>query len=166
MNFSFFTIPVNDHAIAKQELNQFLVQHKILSLNESFVDNGVQSFWAFSVSYLPATPNSTEAMTMGAVTSKQRNSVDYKDILNEEDFKIYSHLRDIRKAIAQEQGAPPYIVFTNEQLATMIIEKANSKTKLLAIHGIGQKKVDKYGELFLSYLQSEFGKAIEGEAIQ
>ena len=44
-------------------------------------------------------------------------------------------------------------MFTNEQLANIIRKTIVNKTDLLALEGIGQTRVDKYGELFIEKMK-------------
>jgi hypothetical protein len=51
--------------------------------------------------------------------------VDYKEVLNEADFAVFSRLRDLRKVIAEKEAVPAYAIFTNEQLAAMVTGKVD-----------------------------------------
>lgn len=75
--------------------------------------------------------------------------MDYKGVLNEEDFAFYAQLREWRKSIAQRDGTRPYNVFTNEQLAAIVQQKINNRSALRSIEGIGHTRVEKYGEAVL-----------------
>ena len=70
----------------------------------------------------------------------RKNKIDYKEVLSEQDFAVYSTLRDIRKKIADTEGVPVYTILTNEQLAEIVRRKITSKNALSAIQGIGDKK--------------------------
>ncbi len=61
----------------------------------------------------------------------------------------------MRKELADDHGVPPYALFTNEQLATMVQQRASSKAALQTIPGIGKSRIEKYGDEFLQKL-SEF----------
>lgn len=151
MKFQFFIIPVSNTKESQQELNNFCAQHKILSFNESFVADGTRSFWAISMSYVDS---SSEQLSTNKTSS--RKSVDYKEILSESDFTIYARLREIRKAKAAEHGVPSYVIFTNEQLATLVTSKVTTKAQMQAISGVGQSRTNKYGEPFLKVLNEIF----------
>jgi superfamily II DNA helicase RecQ len=85
--------------------------------------------------------------------------VDYREVLNPEQFEVFSKLRELRKQIAEKESIPVYAVFTNEQLAAMVQTQADSKTKLKAIEGVGDARIDKYGEEFLRGITALTGKA-------
>lgn len=149
MQIKFFTLPVNQSASAEAELNSFLAQHKILSLKEAFVGEGQNSFWAISVTYLESSGGKLQA---------SKASIDYKEVLSESDFVLYSQLRDIRKSLATEQGVPPYILFTNEQLAAFVTHRVASKSKMKTIEGVGESRIEKYAEPFLDVLKLAFAE--------
>ena len=56
MGLRFFVVPVLDSGAAEQELNGFLGSHKVLSIDRTLIDAGVNSFWAICVDYLSSPP--------------------------------------------------------------------------------------------------------------
>jgi len=66
------------------------------------------------------------------------------------DEALFDQLRDLRKHIADEQGVPPYIVFGDASLIQMARDKPTDEAELLNITGVGQHKLDKYGNDFLN----------------
>lgn len=142
MKIRIFTIPIYHAGQAESELNSFLGGKRIISLEKRFVDNGAESAWSFCITW-------TE---MSEKAPLQKGKVDYKEVLNEQDFKVYAALRERRKKLAEEEGLPAYAIFTNEQLAEMVKQRVSSKAQLHEIKGIGAARVDKYGEQFLEIL--------------
>ena len=157
LKFRFFIVPVSNTEPVTQELNSFCSQNRILSFNESFVTDGPNSFWAFSISYLDS--GNSESLETNQASSKKR-SVDYKEVLNETDFAMYAYLRELRKEEAVKHGVPTYILFTNEQLAALVTSKVTTKNQMLTVSGVGQTRVEKYSEPFLKALQQFF---VEGD---
>ena len=76
-------------------------------------------------------------------------------MLSEEDFVVFARLREVRKAIAEEKGYPPYAIFTNEQLAQMVQTRCRSLADLQKISGIGASKLKSYGAAFISALTQD-----------
>ena len=148
MAYRFFTIPIQSLEVGEAELNGFLRNHKILSVDRRWVEQGSSSFWSFCVDYLDGASN-------GAVSGKPgnlRGKVDYKDVLSPEEFAVFARLRDLRKEIAQAEAVPVYTIFTNEQLAQMVQTKATSKSALEKIAGVGDARIDKYGARMLEVI--------------
>jgi superfamily II DNA helicase RecQ len=54
--------------------------------------------------------------------------------------------------VAEKEGVPVYTVLTNEQLAQMVQKKVSSKAGLKEIEGVGEARVEKYGEAVLRVL--------------
>ena len=96
MAFKFFTVPIQSSAAVEAELNRFLSNHKVLSVDRRWVDQGATSFWSFCVDYLDAPAGGSTGRA-----SRERNKVDYREVLSPEDFAVFAKLRDFRKEIAQ-----------------------------------------------------------------
>jgi ATP-dependent DNA helicase RecQ len=65
------------------------------------------------------------------------------------DEPLFDQLRALRKQLADAQGVPPYIVFGDATLIQMARDKPLDEDQLLAVSGVGQSKLDKYGQPFL-----------------
>jgi ATP-dependent DNA helicase RecQ len=65
------------------------------------------------------------------------------------DESLFEQLRALRKRLADAQGVPPYIVFGDATLMQMARDKPLDEEQLLAVSGVGQSKLDKYGQPFL-----------------
>jgi len=63
--------------------------------------------------------------------------------------KLFERLRQLRKQIADEQGVPPYVVFTDTTLQEMAREQPTSRVAMLSVSGVGMKKFETYGEAFI-----------------
>jgi ATP-dependent DNA helicase RecQ len=74
---------------------------------------------------------------------------------NPVDEELFARLRDLRLALARKNGLPAYAVFKNVTLAQMAAQHPTTETELLDINGVGEKKLEKYGELFLRVLGGE-----------
>lgn len=152
MAFRFFQIPVRDSSDAEGELNQFLQSHRIVSIDRRFVDQGADSFWALVVDFFVGP---ISLISAGQPTSRGK-SKDYKDVLNADDFAVFAKLRELRKVIGQHEAIPVYTIFTNEQLAQMVQLRCASKGELEKVPGVGEGRIEKYGERFLDVLVSEW----------
>ena len=63
--------------------------------------------------------------------------------------QLFERLRQLRKRIADEQGVPPYVVFTDTTLQEMAREQPTSRVAMLSVSGVGMKKFETYGEAFI-----------------
>ena len=69
------------------------------------------------------------------------------------DKKLFAKLRKLRKAIADEVGLPPYVVFSDATLIDMADILPTSYGEMLAVNGVGQRKLEKYADPFLDLIQ-------------
>ncbi len=66
------------------------------------------------------------------------------------DESLFATLRAVRKELADEHGVPPYIVFSDVSLREMARDFPTDEAQLSEISGVGLKKLERYGENFLS----------------
>ncbi len=71
----------------------------------------------------------------------------------EADPELFERLRALRKSLADAEGVPAYIVFSDVVLRQMAEEKPRSSEGLLALSGVGPVKLERYGEAFLKVLR-------------
>jgi superfamily II DNA helicase RecQ len=148
MQLKFFKIPAHDAGGFAEELNAFLRGHRILSVEREFCHDSGGAYWAVCVEYLVAVPTGAAASANGTGKGK----IDYRERLSAEDFTVFSALREVRKELAERDGVPVYAVFTNEQIAEMVTRKANSLAALRQIDGVGDSRIEKYGDRFVAVL--------------
>jgi superfamily II DNA helicase RecQ len=151
MAFIFYKIRVNDDGGAAAELNEFLASHRILSVRTEWLAAGDESYWAFCIDY--ADGQAREETTKTAF----RDRVDYKKLLDPEQFALYAQLRDLRKDLASKEGVPVFTLFTNEQLAEMVKAGCRTIAELQEIGGVGEARSGKYGAAFLEILNRSVG---------
>lgn len=84
-----------------------------------------------------------------------KNKIDYKEVLDEPTFRRFEKLRKIRKQISAEDAVPAYAVFTDEELSGLAKLECVNLENFTSVNGIGQKKMERYGERFLSRLDTD-----------
>ncbi|HTN61232.1 MAG TPA: RQC domain-containing protein, partial [Devosia sp.] len=75
--------------------------------------------------------------------------------LAEPAMSIFNALRAERLRIAREQGVPPYVVFQDATLRAMALTRPRQLHDLLDLPGVGQAKLERYGEAFLAVLDRQ-----------
>jgi len=73
---------------------------------------------------------------------------------------MFERLRELRLELARAQGVPPYVIFHDTTLQAMAVERPQTRFDLAGIPGVGERKLDRYGEAFLGVL---LGSTPEGE---
>lgn len=128
-----------------EDLNAWLAGHRVASVTHHLAATAGGSMLVFVVETSAAAP---------AGPSASRSRIDYRAELSEEDFAVFSRLRDWRKQTAEAEGVPVYAVFTNAHLAEMAKGETKSTADLLKIDGVGPARVEKHGEALLQILQT------------
>ncbi|KAA8985466.1 DNA helicase RecQ [Halospina sp. K52047b] len=65
----------------------------------------------------------------------------------------WEELRRFRKELADAEGVPPYIIFHDATLREMLHARPKSLDEMASVPGIGQAKLERYGEQFLNVLK-------------
>ncbi|SMF21339.1 ATP-dependent DNA helicase RecQ [Alteromonadaceae bacterium Bs31] len=73
--------------------------------------------------------------------------------IDEGDIPLWNALRQRRKELAEEHGVPPYVIFHDATLKEMIIKQPLNDEELLDISGIGDRKLEQFGEAFLEVIR-------------
>ena len=71
----------------------------------------------------------------------------------QEDKKLFEALRVLRQQCANEEGFPPYIVFSDKVLHALATIKPTTLEQFGFISGIGEHKKQKYGQRFVALIQ-------------
>jgi ATP-dependent DNA helicase RecQ len=86
-----------------------------------------------------------------ALTKKPRRAAGAVAV---EDEQLWDALRECRKRLATEQNVPPYVIFHDATLMQMMEYRPTSEAALLGLNGVGQAKLDRYGEAFLTVIRA------------
>jgi len=87
--------------------------------------------------------------------SKKVKTKGKRDRVRDELFEV---LRGLRKQVATKQGVPPYIVFSDVSLEEMAAAKPITELEMRRISGVGEKKWQLYGEIFINAILTFDGK--------
>lgn len=151
MSFHIVTVPIERTAETFEALNAFLARRRVLSVDRQLIHDGTRSAWTFCVTWVPL---DGDAEGDGADDAAKKGRVDYREVLDEQDFAVFAKLRDLRKRTSEREGVPPYALFTNEQLAEMVRRKVATVADLGRIHGVGPARVERYGAAFVEVLRA------------
>ena len=70
-----------------------------------------------------------------------------------EDQELWDELRECRKMLAEESNVPPYVIFHDATLKEMLDIMPTSEAEMLRINGVGESKLEKYGDDFMHILR-------------
>ena len=158
MAYKIFQVPSYGCPDTEQALNNFLGKHRILCVTREFVNAGSNSFWSFCIDYLEQ-----GFVEKGNVSGRRRSKVDYRELLDPDEFALFARLRDLRKELAQVEAVPVYAIFTNLQLAQIVQNRVIDKAALRAISGLGDARIEKYGQHVVE-LTSDHWKKLHEES--
>jgi ATP-dependent DNA helicase RecQ len=66
------------------------------------------------------------------------------------DRELFEALRGLRTAIARERKVPPYVIFHDTTLRELARLRPHSRAQLLAVHGVGARKAEEFGQRMLA----------------
>jgi ATP-dependent DNA helicase RecQ len=74
--------------------------------------------------------------------------------LNAEDNDLFAELKNLRRQLAKERNVPAYVIFPDATLSEMAAHRPSSLNALATINGVGPKKLDQYGAVFLQVISA------------
>jgi ATP-dependent DNA helicase RecQ len=69
------------------------------------------------------------------------------------DADLLAALKGLRARLAQTQKVPAYVVFSDRTLMELATHRPSSASAMREIHGVGDAKLDRYGETFLEVIR-------------
>ncbi|WP_144819242.1 MULTISPECIES: ATP-dependent DNA helicase RecQ [Enterobacteriaceae] len=69
------------------------------------------------------------------------------------DRKLFAKLRKLRKAIADEENIPPYVVFNDATLIEMAEQMPITASEMLSVNGVGMRKLERFGKPFMTLIR-------------
>jgi superfamily II DNA helicase RecQ len=138
---TFFVSPFGETSVC-DDLNKFLKSNRIVNVEKRLIDGERGTGWLFLVEY-----GNDNANRNAPATPSPR--IDYREVLNEQEYALFDKLRGLRKELAEKQGIPVYAIFTNDHLASMVKKYPASLKDIAALPGVGESRVKQYGGPFL-----------------
>lgn len=83
-----------------------------------------------------------------------RNLKKKKSLSQAVDTALFQKLRVLRKTLADKEQVPPYVIFSDVSLQEMASQFPTTPAAFLEIKGVGQHKLEKYGESFIREITS------------
>ncbi|MBQ0794566.1 DNA helicase RecQ [Zhongshania sp.] len=102
-----------------------------------------------------------EQLTLRKMVKLSKKSKERKNrsFSGAESNTLWDALREHRKALASEQGIPAYMIFHDATIAEMTERQPQTLEQLGRISGIGEKKLDNYGQGFLDVILANAGNS-------
>ncbi|MGN4443463.1 DNA helicase RecQ [Bacillus cereus group sp. MYBK79-1] len=143
VEFNFHTLPTygllsNRSVKEVSEFIEFLISDELIA-----VEHGTYPT-------LKVTEKGKEVL-LGKENVLRKERVETRQIV--QDHPLFEVLREVRKEIAQGEGVPPFVIFSDQTLKDMCVKMPQSDSELLTVKGIGEHKLVKYGSHFLQAVQ-------------
>jgi ATP-dependent DNA helicase RecQ len=94
------------------------------------------------------------AMPRSVAKSKKRRSQRLGALPTVRDDALFERLRSLRKGLADDQGVPPYVVFSDATLREMSMRQPETLQAFRQIGGVGDVKLERYGTVFVEAIRS------------
>ena len=91
-------------------------------------------------------------------TSRIKRAKTTVALAHEGDNALYLALKSARMQLAKSQNVPPYVIFHDKTLQEMASRKPQELDELATISGVGEKKMERYGSIFLAVIH-QYGQA-------
>lgn len=72
---------------------------------------------------------------------------------------LFDKLREVRTKLATQYKVPPYVIFSDATLYQMVDNKPVNEEQLSNVSGVGDYKLEKYGEYFISVIQADLNNS-------
>ena len=95
-----------------------------------------------------------EDLLAGLTPAKQQRIVASTSSDERRGSPLFEELRALRRRLADERSVPPYVVFSDATLLAMASARPTTEAEMLAISGVGPKKLTTYGDDFLEVIRS------------
>lgn len=96
--------------------------------------------------------NKAVKVLLGEKTVMKKEKLQVKQLV--EDHALFDRLRQLRKEIAASEKVPPYIIFSDQTLRDMCTHLPATNSEMLGVKGIGNRKLELYGEAFMEVIRS------------
>ncbi len=145
MKLRVFTLRLDPEtgAFDDRDLQAFVTDRTVISVADHFFTDGGAPVWALLVTYRE------EALFPKAGGGSSRRGPDPSAGLTQAEREVYDTLRAWRSTRAQSEGKPPYILFTNRQLAAIVRARPGTRAELEAGPGVGANRLRDYGAAVL-----------------
>lgn len=136
--------------VARGYINVDIEGHGSLKLNERCrpLLKGEERILLRQDRYEHATTKSTRPVEKGRI------------IVGDEDKPLWDALRTLRREMAEKQGVPAYIIFNDKTLFEMLKHKPSDLEAMSHISGVGQFKLEQYGEDFVGLIRKLVSESV------
>jgi ATP-dependent DNA helicase RecQ len=94
------------------------------------------------------------ALTKAAKRERSAKKAEPLPFADAADMELFGRLRQLRRQIAVEIAKPPYIIFTDDVLRSLVRAKPTTPEAMRRVSGVGDFKMKQYGARFLEAIRA------------
>lgn len=96
-----------------------------------------------------------ETQVKKAVKNKSR------DLVNDDEEILFERLKKVRLDLSKLRKVPPFIIFSDQSLKDMAVNKPKTDEEFLKIKGVGEKKLIQYGDIFIAEIREYLSEGLK-----
>jgi ATP-dependent DNA helicase RecQ len=100
-----------------------------------------------------------ETVTLRKPGKPSRSTREAAPEMSETDAALLDDLKTLRRELAKERDVPAYVIFADRTLIEMAARGPLDTDGLRAVHGVGEKKIERYGDAFLKRIKTHKQKS-------
>ena len=82
------------------------------------------------------------------------NDGKYDALADRQAKELFEHLKKVRLTLARADNVPAFVIFSDRTLIDMVIRKPRTPAEFQLVHGVGDAKLARFGEVFLSAIHT------------
>lgn len=145
------------HGVGKEIAWRDWQQYFIQLINQGFIEIAYHDHHKLKLT------KAAKAVLFDGKTVKLAQWVDSKSRLKQQEKTLYKaseplfeKLREVRKNLAKAEEVPAFVIFSDASLRDMMLIRPRDKAMFLTVSGVGQVKMQRYGEAFLTAIADFF----------
>ncbi|MDH3981864.1 MAG: RQC domain-containing protein, partial [Kiritimatiellaceae bacterium] len=87
------------------------------------------------------------------IRQKEVTSASVVAMVGDYSQKLFEQLKSERIRLAQEEGIPPFVIFSDRTLREMALYFPDTEEQMSGISGVGAAKLSKYGDTFMTIIE-------------
>ena len=112
-----------------------------------------ERLWLVMVSYRPPSSGTHGFDKSGGARGERKRGKDWRSELAPHEYQIFEALRGWREQTAKQIELPVHFILSNQQLAAIAQTMPQSKKALGEVKGVGNAKLNRFGESLLLFLE-------------
>lgn len=146
----------NHHLLSTYGIGRDISKEQWLSLARQFLQKNIiekdYEYGSLKLTGLGSDVLNGNFEVKGKLAAEEFNYKAQKETSLDYDKKLFELLKLKRKEIADKSSVPPYVIFPDKTLIEMAACFPQTEIYLSSIHGVGEKKLKKYGKIFLDVI--------------